>query len=561
MRQLEIIVRQIDETDQSLPETEALRLTFTALGLDDLRPGQVLDQLEQEIADVGAEALRQILTWRVEQLDAELAQTRQHETAACQVTFDGKKPLTVATVLGRIRPRRQVCTCGTCGRDFMPLNQLLPEHDNIVITRGLQELTCLFGMGGRSFEWAHCCLVRATRDTRVLSQREVQEIILEHGEAIRQLEDAQAEAILQMELPTNASVLVSEQPAEAILNQVTPATELKDGPAEIQQPIEPSVGTPVPVLVPGRPPRRGPDWETAVAQAVEDALHAGNLEQAPDGVSEADWERIVPQVRGHEEGEQVIKHLARLGPELSPDDLLIALDGIVVRGRRKKSRLELRIARLATREGYRYITGTGEAFLVRLRAAIKALGGARRFLVVLADGASWIRTFFEQDLAPYTDRELVLDWYHLTKKCKELLSMVARGRDQRRELLKQLMPLLWQGKVDEAIKFLEGLRKTTRKTDKLEELIGYLDKHRPYIPNYRQRRANCQFNSSNAAERACNTLVARRQKHRSMHWTLAGADALCALQTLWHNLAWDLYWKSRQILPLVASDYPSAFAC
>ncbi len=495
----------------------------------------------------------------MEQLDAELARTRQHQTLVCQVTFDGKKPLTVATVLGRICPRRQVCTCGTCGGDFMPLNQLLPEHEHIVITRGLQEFTCLFGMGGRSFERVHCCLVRATRDARVLSQREVQEIILEHGEAIRQLEDAQAEAMLQMELPTNVSTLASAHPAEDILNPVTPATELKDGPAEIQQPIEPSVGTPVLVL--GRPPRRGPDWETAVAQAVEEALNVGHLEQAPDGVSEADWERIVTQVRAHEEGAQIIKHLARPGPELRPNDLLIALDGIVVRGRRKKSRLELRIARLATREGYRYITGTGEAFLVRLRAAIKALGGARSFLVVLADGASWIRTFFEQDLAPYTDRELVLDWYHLTKKCQELLSMVARGRDQRRELLKQLMPLLWQGKVDEAIKFLEGLRKTTRNTDKLEELIGYLDKHRPYIPNYRQRRANCQFNSSNAAERACNTLVARRQKHRSMHWTLAGADALCAQQTLWHNLAWDLYSKSRQILPLVTSGYPSTFAC
>ena len=93
------------------------------------------------------------------------------------------------------------------------------------------------------------------------------------------------------------------------------------------------------------------------------------------------------------------------------------------------------------------------------------------------------------------------------------------------------------------------------------DAIGYLNKHRAYIPNCRQRRAECRFNSSNAAERACNTLVARRQKHKSMHWIEKGADALCALQTLWHNRAWDLYWKGHQLLPLLTSPSPSAFAC
>jgi len=58
MRQLEIIVRQVDETGKSQPETEALRLTFEALGPDDLQLGQALDQLEREIATVGADVLR-----------------------------------------------------------------------------------------------------------------------------------------------------------------------------------------------------------------------------------------------------------------------------------------------------------------------------------------------------------------------------------------------------------------------------------------------------------------------------------------------------------------------
>lgn len=519
MRQLEIIVRQVDETGKSQPEAEALRLTFEALGPDDLQPGQALDQLEQEIATVGADVLRQMLTWRVEELDAELARARQHQTEACHVTFDGKKELTVATVLGRIHPQRQVCTCNTCGSDFMPLNRLLPDHQHLVITRGLEELTCLFSLVA-AYDWVHQWLVRLTHDAKVLSPREVQEIILRHGQTIREQEEAQVEEILQQEAPAREAL-----------------------------------------LVPGQPPRRGPDWPEAVAQAVEDALNAQAWDQPPEGVSIADWERIVAQIQEHEEAASTLKRLARLGPRLRPNELLIALDGIMVRGRAKRSRLELRVARLQTTEGYRYLTGTGEAFLTKLLAAIKALGGKRRFLVILADGASWIRTFFEEYLASYTAKELILDWYHLTKKCKELLSMVTRGRQHRREVLQQLMPLLWEGKVEEAIACLEGLRKKARKVNKLDELMGYLQKHRAYTPNYRQRRAECRFNSSNSAERACNVLVARRQKHKSMHWITKGADALCALQTLWHNRAWDLYWRGRQLLPLLAPANPSAFAC
>ncbi len=135
-----------------------------------------------------------------------------------------------------------------------------------------------------------------------------------------------------------------------------------------------------------------------------------------------------------------------------------------------------------------------------------------------------------------------------------MLSMIGHNRQHRRDLL-------WQGKTTENIAFLETLRETARRPDKLEELIGYLHKYRSYIPNYRQRRAECRFNSSNAAEQACNLLVARHQKQESMHWIKKGADALCALQTLWHNLAWDLYWLQRQILPLLISPNPSALAC
>ena len=142
------------------------------------------------------------------------------------------------------------------------------------------------------------------------------------------------------------------------------------------------------------------------------------------------------------------------------------------------------------------------------------------------------------------------------RQCR--LSAVAQAG---RQVLRQVMSVLWEGQVDEAVLLLQGLRDEARNLDKLNELIGYLEKHRSEIPNYRQRRAHCRYNGSGSVEKSCDLLVARRQKRKGMHWIEKGADALCALQTLWHNKGWDLYWKLRQVLPLVGTPDPIPCAC
>jgi len=139
---------------------------------------------------------------------------------------------------------------------------------------------------------------------------------------------------------------------------------------------------------------------------------------------------------------------------------------------------------------------------------------------------------------------LILDWYHLQKKCHQLLSMVCYGRKHREKVEAELLPLLWEGKVDAARQLLEALRPQARNEDKLNELLGYLDKHRSEIPNYDQRRANCQYNGAGMVEKENDLLVARRQKHRGMQWVPNGADVICALRTLWFNGQWDTYWDT-----------------
>ena len=52
---------------------------------------------------------------------------------------------------------------------------------------------------------------------------------------------------------------------------------------------------------------------------------------------------------------------------------------------------------------------------------------------------------------------IILDWYHLEKKCKEELSRAMKGREIRNKVLKRLTYLLWYGLVDHAIEALKNL--------------------------------------------------------------------------------------------------------
>ena len=125
---------------------------------------------------------------------------------------------------------------------------------------------------------------------------------------------------------------------------------------------------------------------------------------------------------------------------------------------------------------------------------------------------------------------LILDWFHVVKKFKELLSMAMRGRELRNAHAKTLLRMLWYGMVDESIDHLRSIDSSQIKDQKqIELLIGYLERNRSWIPNYALRSQLDLGNSSNPAERTNNLLASQRQKKNGMSWSTAGSHALSAL--------------------------------
>jgi hypothetical protein len=301
------------------------------------------------------------------------------------------------------------------------------------------------------------------------------------------------------------------------------------------------------VGVPVEQPRRRPGWPAALSAAVEAAL-AQQQVRPPDGVSWTDWERVIAARAA--DAQMPLTALRWLGPELARGQLLLVLDEVLTRAPGQGRFHELRTACLLTTETRRYLSGRGCALLRQVEAAVHAC--AEQSLLVVADGASWIRTFFRDSLANVPRAEMLLDWHHLAQKCRELARPISPDQTSRLLLLRRLFRWLWAGDVARAMGVLARVRPHAADPAAVDALTTYLQARAAWIPNYRRRRRQRCFIGNGLGEKANDRIVARRQKRKGMQWSIETADALAALRTLLLNEGWEEYWHSRQPFSLAA---------
>lgn len=177
-----------------------------------------------------------------------------------------------------------------------------------------------------------------------------------------------------------------------------------------------------------------------------------------------------------------------------------------------------------------------------------------RELVFLTDGAKDIKSHIEAvfQFHPYT---VILDWFHLKKRCQEWLSMAVRGKDRRNAVLEKLLRLLWVGDVAGATDYLSSLDAADLKNGKWrDELLGYFQKKGSTITCYALRARLGLRNSSNPVEKANDLIVAQRQKHNGMAWSAYGSGSLAALQMVYLNGQADLWFRKKELYLFSAED-------
>lgn len=151
-------------------------------------------------------------------------------------------------------------------------------------------------------------------------------------------------------------------------------------------------------------------------------------------------------------------------------------------------------------------------------------------LVFFTDGATCIRDYIEKFFG-FRQYTIILDWLHLKKKCNEFLSMGIKGsKIEKQNIKKQLFAILWTGRYENAIKYLESVRKTYIKNPmKIEAIKAYIYRKSQTITCYALRHELGLRISSNRVEKANDLVVATRQKHNGMSWSKKGSGALAII--------------------------------
>ena len=424
--------------------------------------------------------------------------------------LDGHCEIKIVSRFGNVQLNRQLIYHQETKTHIMPGNEVLPAHEGIIITRGVQEWACLLP-GELPFSSAARLLGWQTGEDKLLSDTTCRNLVRQHGSLIREAEAAEVEQLWQHEN----------------------LMELE------------------PLLVERQPSRLRASWPNELNEAIETLLQEDSP-PPPEGVKPCDWERVLER---HRQNDHLsMGQLQRLGPEVDPDEILVTADEVLTRKQERRRFWELRTACIVTSTGIRYLSGTGDSFLQQVFMLLLILGvGRHRSLLFIADGARWIRNFFLNQLSEASHTQMILDWYHLRKKGYQLSSMICRGKVAKGKFLASLYYYLWRGRVSEAIQFLQAYREQAKNLEKLDELINYLQAREPFIPDYKARRRQQQYIGSGHAEKGNDLIVARRQKRKGMHWSLETSDALAALKTLMLNQGWDLYWTQREVLPLVST--------
>lgn len=154
-------------------------------------------------------------------------------------------------------------------------------------------------------------------------------------------------------------------------------------------------------------------------------------------------------------------------------------------------------------------------------------------LVFFSDGATCIRDNIEKYFG-FRQYTIILDWLHLEKKCNEFLSMGIKGsKDEKQRIKKELASILWTGRHQNAINYLDSLKKSQiRNAVKIEELKDYIRRKSPNLTCYALRHELNLRISSNRVEKANDLVVAARQNITVCHGQKMGVGRLLLLPLL-----------------------------
>src|SRR5512135_1006191 len=493
----------VNRDGQTLALELGLRMTLPMPDQDEHLP----DRIEACVHRAGLEVQRRLFRALVEKADQELVLQRRHGKGGGGIQRRGTRPFIFKTIFGEVTVERSRISHKRDDMMEIPSAIAWDTPHQLAITGNLRDAVC-DQMLDRSAGESRADVCRYAGDEDLLGRSTVLENVHEEGERLIAAERERARALLEDAPEARLALLGPSDPdtAAGLLDDDDDAPPC-DGPEEAQA-----------------------EWERAQAEWV--ATGFPGCEPMPPVTEE-------PRA-------------------VDPGYVIVEPDEVKTKAQPATGRKEVwTFTAVVLVEGLQSAVAeaTAEGLWFQVAALLLTLGVLRgeRRLLVLGDGASWIRTWFEG--LGVSPKAMIVCWYHLRKRCYEQLSAAGGPKDRRHALEIALVGHLWGGEVDAAVELLRGALEWVRNPAAVEDLIGYLEKRRAYLPDYEQRQRAGLWIASTRVEKFNDWAVSERCKHQGMSWSPEGVLALAALEAAQRNGELDA-WRRDGALPERALPEP-----
>jgi hypothetical protein len=486
----------VNRVGQTLSLEMRLQMAFPMPNQDEHLP----DQIEAFVHQAGLEIQRRLAQILIEKADQELVLEQRQGKGGAGIQLRGTRPFTFKMTFGEVTVQRSRVLHKKDGTMEVPSASVWNTSHQLHITQNLRDAVC-DQMGDQSTGKSRADLCQYAGDEDLLGRSTIIDIVHQEGEQLIGAQRARAKAILddasEAQLALLGSAVADPDTMTALVDDDPPFDDSEEAQAEWEQTQAEWIATGFPGCEPAFP----------VAKDEPRAVDEGFVIVEPDEVK------------------------TKAQPSTGRKEVWTHTAVVLVAGFR-----------------YAFAEATAVDLWLQVSALLLELGvlsGERR-LLVLGDGATWIRTWFE-DLG-ISLKAMILCWWHLRKRCYEQMSSAGGPKDRRRAFEKELLGQLWEGKVDTAIELLRGTLEWVRNPAAVEELMAYLEKRRPYIPNYEQRQQAGLWIASTRVEKYNDWVVSARCKHQGMSWSPQGVLALAVLEAARRNGDLD-DWRRDRALP------------
>jgi len=190
---------------------------------------------------------------------------------------------------------------------------------------------------------------------------------------------------------------------------------------------------------------------------------------------------------------------------------------------------------IVNKEYVPYIGSSDEFKKYVLDLAVRWGYGQVKQMVIIADGATWIRNMCEEI---FPDAVQILDLFHLKENIytygKHIFNQDA---SQYTPWAETVIDKIEKGKINEALAFIP---ETEKLPAGVVNLKTYITNNIEKI-NYPQYKAKGWFVGSGAIESANKTIVQQRLKRSGMRWSVLGAQAILTLRAKVESRLWYSY--------------------